>query len=650
MYLHRVYAQNFRAFGDGENGPILDWELNKGMNVLIGENDAGKTTIVDAIRQVLWTTSFEYVRLFEHDFHISGSNRAVTLIIEATLKDLSPEQEASVLEWLTYEPDGSRTLILNLQARLLPPQAKRRSRIDTLVRAGRNGTGPEIGAAVRDLVRTTYLRPLRDAESELKPGRLSRLSQILGAHTLIAEQEKSDFDKVNPSVVPTTLVGLMEHAQHHIGKHDVVKTVQKNINENYLQRMSFAGDDLMSEIRISGDLSLTLILERFELSLLPPGDMSSSERCARGLGYNNALFMATELVLLREGDELGLLLVEEPEAHLHPQLQARVMNLLEQHAKSGQRPVQVVMTTHSPSLAASAAIEFMTLVHKAKTYRLRPEDTRLARADYGFLHRFIDATKSNLFFARGVVIVEGPAEALLLPVIAEVVGLSFGRFGISVVNVGGVGLYHYARIFQRLKIDECIPIPVACITDRDIVPDVAKSYVSAPKKGKRFEGDYLPGEAAETVKRKVDRVEVVGAGNVKVFVADHWTLEYDLARAGLAELMYHAIQLAVKAHARGERLTEADEAATLAEAAISWVALKADSATSEALATTIYQPLYEGDASKAVAAQYAANLLQAGQYGTGQALLGRLPTYLKQSLLHLAGTPGIEVSDAGGAA
>jgi putative ATP-dependent endonuclease of OLD family len=110
--------------------------------------------------------------------------------------------------------------------------------------------------------------------------------------------------------------------------------------------------------------------------------------------------------------------------------------------------------------------------------------------------------------------------------------------------------------------------------------------------------------------------------------------------------LYHAIQLAIKADTRGERLTEADEAATLAEAAICWDALKASSATPEALATRIYQPLYEGDASKAVAAQYAANLLQSGRYGTGQVLLDRLPIYLKQSLLHLTGRSGSEVSGA----
>ncbi|MEM4990807.1 AAA family ATPase [Collimonas sp. H4R21] len=148
MYLHRICSQNFRAFGDGTTAPSLDWELNKGMNILIGENDAGKTAIIDAIRHMLWTTSFEVVRLLEQDFHVVGSNRAETLVIEATLCDLSPEQEAAVLEWLTYEKDGSRSLVLNLQARRQPPQAKRRARVDTITRSGRNGS-PLRGSGAR---------------------------------------------------------------------------------------------------------------------------------------------------------------------------------------------------------------------------------------------------------------------------------------------------------------------------------------------------------------------------------------------------------------------------------------------------------------------------------------------------------------------
>ncbi|MSM39455.1 MAG: AAA family ATPase [Geobacter sp.] len=638
MYLHHIYAHNFRAFGDGTSSPVLNWELNKGMNILIGENDAGKSAIIDAIRQVLWTTSFESVRLYEQDFHVEGANRAETLTIEATFKDLSSEQESTVLEWLTYEKDGSRSLILNLQARRQLIQEKRWGRIHITVCAGQNGTGPEVGHAVRELVRATYLRPLRDAELELKPGRQSRLSQILGAHELFSDQHMSDFDPSNPESRPKTLVGLMDHAQHHIGEHQAISAVEDHINDNYLSRMSLAGDELISAIRIAGDTSLAQILQRFELALLPPGGVASTEYCQRGLGYNNALFMATELVLLRRGDELGLLLVEEPEAHLHPQLQVRVMELLQQPPTQDEQQIQVVMSTHSPSLAAGADIEDMILVHKAKTYPLRPECTRLAKTDYGYLRRFIDATKSNLFFARGVAIVEGPAEALLLPAIAEMAGLSFSEFGISVVNVGDVGLYHYARIFQRQKADEAIPVPVACITDRDIVPDVANNYVSKPARRKRFESDYGSDEAAAAVKRKVDRVESPDSPSVKVFVSDYWTLEYDLARAGLAELMHQAIKLAQKAKTMGERLDKGDETAALTEAATEWKALQDRALPAESLASTVYQPLYEEDASKAVTAQYAAKLLRTGKYGNGDALLNLLPRYVKCALRHLTGT------------
>lgn len=637
MHLKRIRARNFRAFGDGTVSPSLDWELSPGMNILIGENDAGKTAVVDAIRQVLWTTSYEFVRLFEADFHISGSKRTTSLFIEATLADLSPEQEAAVLEWLTHEADGSRSLILHLQARWIPPQENKRGRVDAVTRAGRDGAGPEIGSAVRELVRTTYLRPLRDAEAELRPGRQSRLSQILAAHKSIGGQEKNDFNAAAPKDVPKNLVGLMAFAQHHLGEHDVIKGVEQDINDNYLNKFAFAGDELSSRVQIAPDLALQPILEKFELSLLPSAGIHPDERCARGLGYNNALFMATELVLLRDGDELALLLVEEPEAHLHPQLQERVQRLLEKSATKpdeGKRRVQVVMTTHSPSLAAGADIASMTLVHRAQLFSLAHDKTKLKKSDYEFLRRFIDATKANLFFARGIVIVEGPAEALLLPALAEACNRSFSHHGVSMVNVGGVGLYHYARILQRADEVVKIPIPVACITDRDVVPDVANDYVVKSAKKKRFESEYTGDELKALVKAKEDRAQ---GGNTMVYVSDRWTFEYDLALYGCAELMYAAIHLAKKAAARGERLDEADEILALAEAHDEWEALNAVGHTPEKLASVIYQPLVEKDASKAVAAQYAAYLVATGQYGKGEELFKGLPPYIQRALIHLTG-------------
>ncbi|WP_334033312.1 ATP-dependent nuclease [Burkholderia orbicola] len=639
MYLKRIRARNFRVFGDGTTAPELNWELNPGLNILVGENDAGKSGIVDAIRQVLLTTSYESVRLFEHDFHINGSLRAQSLFIEATLSDLSKEQEGAVLEWLTLENDGTCSLIVHLHAKFFPAQATKRARVDIIVRAGEDGTGPEIGYAVRELIRATYLRPLRDAEAELRPGRQSRLSQILAAHNDIAGQEVNDFSKSAPGTVPENLVGLMAFAQYHLGEHKVIKGVQEDINQNYLGEFSFAGDRLESRIRIAPDLSLTPILEKFELSLLPSGSVHPDERCVRGLGYNNALFMATELVLLRDGDELALLLVEEPEAHLHPQLQDRVMDLLKQHSKEpadGKRRVQVVMTTHSPSLVSSADIETMTMVHQGQTYPLSSGYTMLLKTDYSFLQRFIDATKANLFFARGVLMVEGPAEAILLPTLADACGRSFSKHGVSIVNVGHTGLYHYARVLQRQNPNPEYPVPVVCLTDRDIVPDVANTYVEKPKKGKRFETDYDAQGIADLVQRKKNRAE---GGKTIVCVSDRWTLEYDLALSGCAEVMYIAISLAEMAESKGEKLCDGDEKLARAAAEASWSALQSAKHTAEKLASIIYQPLYEKKASKAIAAQYAAQLLASGKYGEGDTLFKKLPQYLQDALAHLTTPP-----------
>ena len=233
--------------------------------------------------------------------------------------------------------------------------------------------------------------------------------------------------------------------------------------------------------------------------------------------------------------------------------------------------------------------------------------------------------------------VEGPAESLLLPAIAEMAGLSFSKYGVSIVNVGDVGLYHYARIFQRAAACESMPVPVVCITDRDIVPNIA-TYVTKPKKGRRFEEDYAAGEAAAAVKRKVDRVEAADDPAVKVFVSNYWTFEYDLAMTGLAKLMFLATALGETEKSKGERLTVEDEAIALAGATAAWPALRAKHAVTDGLATEIYQPLYEKAASKAVVAQYAAKLIRTGDYGVGDELLNALPAYLKAALRHLTGT------------
>ncbi|CAH2789597.1 MAG: FIG131328: Predicted ATP-dependent endonuclease of the OLD family [uncultured Paraburkholderia sp.] len=331
--------------------------------------------------------------------------------------------------------------------------------------------------------------------------------------------------------------------------------------------------------------------------------------------------MACELLLLgTEADGFPLLMIEEPEAHLHPQRQLRLMAFFQAQAtkvRGDGQCIQIIVTTHNPNLASDVKLDNLVLVRNGRGYPMAQGKTKLTKSDYRFLQRFLDVTKANLFFARGVVIVEGDAENILLPVIASLIGRDFEQYGVSVVNVAGIGLSRYGRIFMRENrdVDGQLSIPVACITDMDVMPDCAPVILGKIKDGEpvpplteskrrwRVKRNFQGGELDQK------RVHIRDKANeqcVRTFVANEWTLEYDLAYFGLGKEVYIAVALAEaddKINDRKATVAAVEEAAVKA-----YDDLVARNLTKDELCSFIYRPFaVSNPISKPTTAQYLAD-------------------------------------------
>ena len=256
--------------------------------------------------------------------------------------------------------------------------------------------------------------------------------------------------------------------------------------------------------------------------------------------------------------ELKVLLVEEPEAHLHPQLQIKLLKHLEKIANDGE--VQVIVTTHSPVLASSASVN--SLIHvscdKGEMYATPIKDTGLEHSvtisqdnkdeliippSCDFLTRWLDTTKSTLLFAKGIILVEGIAEAFIVPKMASRILKEYNvenntelpenldEAGVSVVNMNGIYFKHFMRLFCNLGAEDkesaTIALRCAGITDQDPEKDLdengKRTKPACPTIANHPNGKNPALSLVATIKK---------SEHCRLFVGPYKTLEYDLAMEG----------------------------------------------------------------------------------------------------------------------
>jgi putative ATP-dependent endonuclease of OLD family len=236
-------------------------------------------------------------------------------------------------------------------------------------------------------------------------------------------------------------------------------------------------------------------------------------------------------------------------------------------------------------------------------------------------------------------------------------GADLTEHGVSVVNVGGTGLRRFSKVFQRFdKGSPPISVPVACVADMDVMPDCAPVILGLvtgdddvkwqnPRRRWKATRDFID-ENKSTEKRLKDRRNILCSSDskpVRTFVADHWTLEYDLAFCGLAEDVYVAAILAKNDDAIMTGNKSDAEVQTTARTEFQHLAEKAGN-DQAVLSSHIYGIFHSGDASKAIGAQYLANILvnkgkEAGFNSV--AFKKKLPSYIVHAIAYATGEEGV---------
>jgi len=540
MYLRKLKAQGFRCFDD-----TFEIEFTDGLNVIVGENGAGKTAIISSIRQLFQDSESGRYSISSDDFFnpfITGGKAALSFFISAEFDGLDVADKVAFLPWV----GASNTALLNLQAE----NKEIRGRFKKIIWGG-NSKSSQFDPELIDLIQCIYLPPLRDAESKLSNGRQSRLSKLLKALNRKQLKQCRKGDKLHPleekiKDFNTSLATDEELSIKHANEL-ITENLTKAIGHHFGQKTSiqFAESDF------------TKIAESLTLLFFP--DLSAEDQglfrdlSQNSLGYNNLLYIASilaELTLDEDDDEqplFKLLLIEEPEAHLHPQLQIRLLNHLKSVAEKNKN-VQVIVTTHSTVLASSVELESIIHLSKSQAPVATPLRTcGLPPTSSQFINRWLDVTKSNLLFASGVILVEGIAEQMIIPTLAKIVlkdqrdGFkSLEDLGISTINLNGIYFKHFMQLYCNIENDSDgnnIPIRCAGLTDLDPPKKIKKQIPDNENAGdtKEVSEDFIPyeGNMENGTNHAIKLVDSISKStDARLFVSEYKTLEYDLAMEG----------------------------------------------------------------------------------------------------------------------
>ena len=470
MYICRLVIRNFRSFTH------LDLSLNPGVTVVVGENNTGKSNLLYAIRLAIDANlSSQFRNLTEQDFHSSIDIRQpqqVVISLEFTNYAGRENEEALVGPWaitderarLTYRFRPRASVRESLEAGETLPgsltlddyhwEIAGSGEVDPATIAWNDDVGVSVKFSDLQYFSVMFLHALRDVQQDLRQIRASPLGKLLSSREL-PDDEKQE------------LVGILQEANSKIAGSTSIREAGEAI-ETAFEKV--AGEAFAMSVRLGmADPSFASISRALTL-LLSDAALKDFEPYRNGLGLNNILYISMILEYfvkrISAAKTAGqVFLIEEPEAHLHPQLQRSLCGTLIA------QPFQTILTTHSTHISSFVPIRSCVVLTKGPSAAIRSaipaKSPAMTTKDLGDLGRYLDATRSTLIFARKVMLVEGPAELFLIPaLVKKVMGKDLDRLGISVIPIYGVHFSVYGKLFSETALQKKCVI----VADGDLLP------------------------------------------------------------------------------------------------------------------------------------------------------------------------------------
>lgn len=527
MYISKIHIQNYRNYNDF----IMDF--HKGLNVIIGSNNSGKTGLLYAINLLNSPSSIsvddfnknnllKYAELYAEnapeiviEYYISHR------IVEDDTKDESiirllpflgiKEFEENRIEEggkVEYNIAAKIKAVYSLDIKYLDDYKKEYKTVNNF-----NEYFMMLNRFVEKYYSWSYTNGITDTKAEQKLA-----TSVFDIRLIEAERTSEEVRKETKREIET-----FTKSSEHVAELDALKKGVsddlKEILKDSITKLSDLFEKEDNEIGLKkGNVSIfSDVKAKFSVSDAYVTEVKDTKSGFvvplqhNGLGYNNLIniYMLIKLTEIQKGRDFKILCLEEPEAHLHPAMQYKLFKYLKNLDKKNELNQQIFVTTHSSNISAVAGIDnmFMIAYERDEEYpdcfqqslevQFKDLDEKTEKRDAKLhLTKFLDVTRSDMLFADKVILVEGIAEKLLMPLFMDACGCSYEDEHISVVEIGGKHFEHFVELFNGNTVKK----KVLCITDKDF------KWIDDDGKLKSF--DTYQNEEASHIKKLKDRFNI----------------------------------------------------------------------------------------------------------------------------------------------